>query len=57
MIQPMLGKGMRADYSPINQAWIIRPYSPDWTPEVQLMAPVLRVTYSETEARDIVGGL
>ena len=50
----VLGKSLRADYSSINQAWLIRPYHKDWSNEVQLAAPVTRVVNTKQEALEIV---
>ena len=50
----ILGKSFRADYSSVNQAWLIRPYNRSWSKEVQLAAPVTRVVNSKQEAMEIV---
>jgi hypothetical protein len=50
----ILGKSLRADYSNVNQGWLIRPYHKDWSNEVQLAAPVTRVVNSKREAIEIV---
>ncbi len=48
---PMVEGSLRADWSPTNQAWIIRPHNPAWTPEVLRAAPVLRVIARRDDAR------
>lgn len=48
------GDSLRADYSKINQGWVIRPYREDWSDEVQLAAPITRVVNSKQEAIEIV---
>jgi len=52
----MVGDCLRADYSPANQAWLIRPYNKDWSNEVQLAAPVTRVVNTRQEAVELVLG-
>ena len=49
------GSGLRADWSDINQAWLVRPYHPAWSGEVQLAAPVAHIWHGTR--RDIIARL
>jgi hypothetical protein len=53
---PILGKGLRADWSRVNQAWIVRAYNVDWSDEVQRGAPVISICLEEDHARALVLG-
>lgn len=50
--KPRVGRGVRAEWSPVSQAWIVRPYNPSWPPPVIDAAPVLRVITSDAELDD-----
>ncbi len=53
----IVGKGAIAQWSRVNQAWIVRPYNPSWPKEVVDAAPVLAIVGSRDEARHEVGTL
>ena len=48
MVRDKTGPGIIAQWSHVNQAWVIRPHNPEWQEEVFLRAPVLGIV-SETE--------
>ena len=60
MANHIIAGSVRADWSQVNQTWIVRPHNPNWSDEVRDRAPVLCVLNSESEVIDYLcerGGL
>ncbi len=49
MAKHIIAGGAIAEWSDVNQAWIIKPHNPSWSKEVYDKAPILRVLTSEHE--------
>ena len=46
--------GQIAQYSPINQAWIVRAYNKNWSWEVLQAAPVIAICDTEDDALEVM---
>jgi len=47
MAKHIIAGGAIAEWSDVNQAWVIRPHNPSWPKEVCDNAPILGVLTSE----------
>ena len=52
MANHIIAGSVRADWSQVNQTWIVRPHNPNWSEEVRDRAPILRVLNSDNEVMD-----
>tara|TARA_Y100001963_G_scaffold157231_1_gene252864 strand:+ start:1958 stop:2137 length:180 start_codon:yes stop_codon:yes gene_type:complete len=45
----LIANGMRARYSPVNQAWIVQPFNFKWPDHIAESAPVIKIVSGSIE--------